>query len=87
MKLVWWTSDYPVERGASASVGHYGHAALWLNGLVYVDGNTETTSFVINCYNPVNNLWSSSIQTPYSFFAMARLCNNLFIGGGIDKSR
>lgn len=85
--------DEPVKfqwkEGVPAPVGRYGHTAVWLNGLVYVGGGTETdwkVSFTIDCYDPVNNLWSSCIKTPYNFFAMTTLCNNLLIVGGIDKS-
>jgi len=69
-------------------VGRYGHTAVWLNGLVYVGGGFETggRSYTINCYDPVNNLWSSSpINTPYCHFAMTTLNNNLLIAGGEDK--
>jgi len=71
-------------------VGRSSHTAVWLNGLVYVGGGFETRvgkSYTINCYNPVNNIWSSSpINTPYSLFAMTTLNNNLLIAGGYDKS-
>jgi len=78
------------EEGAPAPMGCSTHTALWLNGLVYVGGGYETEvyggSYTINCYNPVNNLWSSSpINTPYCFFAMTTLNNNLPIAGGEDK--
>jgi len=71
-------------------VGRAGHTAVWLNGLVYVGGGFQTGvlsgSYTINCYNPVNNLWSSSpINTPYCYFAMTTLNNNLLIAGGEDK--
>ena len=77
------------EEGASAPVDHYGHTAVWLNGLVYVGGGYEAgwkASYIINCYNPVNNLWSSSINTPYSFFAMTTLNNKLVTAGGRDRN-
>ena len=77
------------EEGAPASVGRRGHTAVWLNGLVYVGGGWETggkASYVINCYDPVNNSWSSSINTPYYNFAMTTLNNNLVIAGGEDTS-
>ena len=70
-------------------MGRYGHTAVWLNGLVYVGGGYETgwkRSFIINCYDPVNNSWSSSINTPYCLFAMTTLNNRLLIAGGEDKS-
>ena len=77
------------EEGAPAPVGCYGHTAVWLNGLVYVGGGYETvykTSYMINCYDPVNNSWNSSINTPYSQFAMTTLNNKLVTAGGVDKS-
>jgi len=70
-------------------VGHCGNTAVWLNGLVYVGGGYEAglkESYTINCYDPVNNLWSSyPINTPYCYFAMTTLNNNLLIAGGWDK--
>ena len=70
-------------------MGRYAHTAVWLNGLVYVGGGYETgmrSSYIINCYDPVNNSWSSPINTPYCHFAMTALNNNLLIAGGLDKS-
>jgi len=70
-------------------VGRAVHTAVWLNGLVYVGGGYETgsnDSYIINCYDPVNNLWKSSpINSPYCYFAMTTLNNNLLISGGYDK--
>ena len=43
-------------------------------------------SHIINCYDPVNNSWSSPINTPYCFFAMTKLNNKLLIAGGDDKN-
>ena len=66
-----------------------GYTAVWLNGLVYVGGGFETggkLSFIINCYDPVNNSWSSPFNTPYCLFAMTTLNNKLLIAGGLDKS-
>ena len=66
-----------------------GHTAAWLNGLVYVGGGWETgamESYIINCYDPVNNSWSSPIDTPYCHFAMTTLNKKLLIAGGQDKS-
>ena len=77
------------EEGAPAPVGRYGHTAVWLNGLVYVGGGWETggnDSYTINCYDPVNNSWSSPINTPYCYFAMTTLNNKLLTAGGEDKS-
>ena len=71
-------------------MGRVSHTAVWLNGLVYVGGGLETggqRSHIINCYDPVNNSWSSAINTPYSWFAMTILNNILLIAGGRqDKS-
>ena len=77
------------EEGAPAPVGCYGHIAIWLNGLVYVRGGWETvyqSSCIINCYDPVNNSWSSSINTAYCNFAMTTLNNKLVTAGGRDRS-
>ena len=70
-------------------MGRVDHTAVWLNGLVYVGGGIETRfdpSYIINCYDPVNNSWSSPINTPYCVFAMTTLNNKLLIAGGVDKS-
>ena len=77
------------EEGAPAPVSRYGHTAVWLNGLVYVGGGWETgyqLSYIINCYDPVNNSWSSSINTAYCDFAMTTLNNKLVTAGGRDRS-
>ena len=78
------------EEGAPAPVGHAYHIAVWLNGLVYVGGGYETgwkaSSYIINCYDPVNNSWSSPINTPYCYFAMTTLNDKLLTAGGEDKS-
>ena len=77
------------EEGAPVPVGCAGHTAVWLNGLVYMGGGIETgwkSSYTINCYDPVNNSWSSPINTPYSLFAMTTLNSKLLIAGGKDKS-
>ena len=42
-------------------------------------------SLTIDCYDPVNNSWSSPINTSYSFFAMTTLNKRLIIAGGRDK--
>ena len=72
------------EEGAPAPVGCAYHTAVWLNGLVYVGGGFETgqRSYIINCYDPVNNSWSSPINTTYCHFAMTTLNNKLLIAGG-----
>ena len=70
-------------------MGGHKHTAVWLNGLVFVGGGCETgwkPSCIINCYNPVNNSWNSSINTPYSLFAMTILNNKLVTAGGVDKN-
>ena len=70
-------------------MGHVHHTAVWLNGLVYLGGGIETglsPSYTINCYDPVNNSWSSPINTPCCNFAMTTLNNKLLIAGGGDKS-
>ena len=70
-------------------MGHYGHTAVWLNGLVYVGGGYDTaleSSYIINCYDPVNNSWSSSINTACCDFAMTTLNNKLVTAGGEDRS-
>ena len=69
-------------------MSRYGHTAVWLNGLVYVGGGYETggESYIINCYDPVNNSWRSSINTPNCYFAMTTLNDNLLIAGGEDRS-
>ena len=43
-------------------------------------------SYIINCYDPVNNSWSSSINIPYYDFAMTTLNNKLVTAGGWDRS-
>ena len=75
------------EEGAPKPVGCWGHTAVWLNGVVYVSGGYYTggISFTINCYDPVNNSWSSPINTSYSLFAMTTMNSRLIIAGGRDK--
>ena len=75
------------EEGAPAPLPCCFHTAIWLNEVVYVGGGYETgvgSSYVINCYDPINNSWSS-INAPYYFFAMTTLDNSLIIAGGCDK--
>ena len=81
--------DIKWEEGVPAPVGLSDHTAVWLNGLVYVGGGNETrgASYIINCYDPVNNSWSSSINTPCCFFTMTTLNNELVTAGGKDRSR
>ena len=70
-------------------MGCYDHTAVWLNGLVYVGGGYESVwkpSYIINCYDPVNNSWSSSINIPCCEFAMTTLQNKLLNAGGKDRS-
>ena len=76
------------EVGAPTPVGFSCHTAIWLNGVVYVGGGyvTKGSSFTINSYHPVNNSWSSPVNTPCGHFAMTALNKRLIIAGGIDKS-
>ena len=70
-------------------MGCVDHTAVQLNGLVYVGGGSETrvgASYTINCYDPLKNSWSSTVNTPYCYFAMTTLNNKLLIAGGEDKS-
>ena len=75
-------------EGARGPVSRQGHTAVWLNGVVYMGGGYETggtPSYTINCYDPVNNLWSPPINTLYCHFAITTLNNRLLIAGGRDK--
>ena len=77
------------EEGAPVPVSRAYHTAVWLNGLVYVGGGWESglkPSHDINCYDPVNNSWSSPVNTPYCLFAMTTLNNNILIAGGKDTT-
>ena len=74
------------NEGAPAPEKHNSHIAVWLNGLVYVGGGNGKHSYTIDSYNPVINLWSAPINTPYQYFAMTILNNKLLIAGGEDKS-
>ena len=76
------------EEGAPAPVCRANHTAVWLNGLVYVGGGYEDTkgSYTINCYDPVKNLWNSTINISHCLFAMTKLKNKLLIAGGSDKN-
>ena len=77
------------EEALAAPVSCCRHTAVWLNGVVYVGSGYEAggkRSHAINCYDPVNNSWSSPINTPYCLFAMTTLNNKLLIAGGWDKS-
>ena len=47
--------------------------------------DTKKLLYIINCYDPVNNSWSSPINTPYYYFAMTTLNDRLLIAGGLDK--
>ena len=85
------------NKGACIPVGASGHTAVWLDGVVYVGGGTTIGPEkqvsggkpvkaqplrVINCYDPVNNLWLTPINTPQCYFAMTTLNNKLLIAGG-----
>ena len=74
------------KEGAPSPEKHNSHIAVWLNGLVYVGGGNGKHSYTIDSYNPVRNLWSAPINTPYHYFAMTILNNKLLIAGGEDKS-
>ena len=77
------------EEGAPAPVSCCRQTAVWLNGVVYVGGGLEVgrkDSYTISCYDPVNNSWSSTINSPYCSFAMTTLSNKLLIVGGRNKS-
>ena len=75
-------------------MGRVDHTATWLNGLVYVGGglvggglgDTMRASYIINCYDPVNNSWWSPINIPYCHFAMTTLNNKLLTAGGMNNS-
>ena len=76
------------ENGAAAPVHCALHTAVWLNGLVYVGGIFEAgwkDSYAIYCYDPVDDSWDSPINTPYCYFAMTVLNDNLLTVGGRDK--
>ena len=75
--------DIKWEEGAPAPVRNAAHTMVWLNGVVYVGGGFR--SFTINCYDPVNNIWRSPINTTSYLFAMTTLNNKLIIAGGKDK--
>ena len=69
-------------------MAHQAHIAVCLNGLVYVGGGYEVgykPSYTIDCYDPVNNSWSSSINIPYALFTMTTL-NTLVTAGGKDEN-
>ena len=77
------------KEGTPAPVGRADHTAAWLNGLVYVGGGYEsgnTNSYKIDCYDPIKDLWSSPINTPYRHFAIVTLNNKLLAVGGVDKN-
>ena len=77
------------EEGAPVPVGRGSHTAVWLNGRVYVGGgfvDQRGELYSINCYDPLKNSWSSTIDTPYFYFAMTTLNNKLLTAGGQDKS-
>ena len=73
------------EEGAPAPVGLHLNTAVWLNGLVYVGG--DYASYIINCYDPVNNSWRTPIITPYCDTAMTTLNNKLVTAGGKEGGK
>ena len=69
--------------------------AVLLHGNVYVGGGSQECFDVehkhdyqnchrLDVYNPITNLWSTPITTPYSWFAMTVLDNKLLIAGGME---
>ena len=77
------------EEGAPVPVKRSYHTAVWLNGRVYVGGgfvDQRGELYTINCYDPLKNSWSSTINTPYCYFAMTTLNSKLLTAGGQDKS-
>ena len=73
------------EEGSPASVGCYGHVAIWLNGQVYIGGGYDKIlepSYTIKCYDPVNNSWSFSVTTPHHYFAMTTINSKIVTAGG-----
>ena len=77
------------KEGAPAPEGYNSHTAVWLNGLVYVGGGygIKSDTFIMYSYNPVSNLWSAPIKTPYHYFAMTTLNNKLLTAGGENNSK
>ena len=49
-------------------------------------GGGSLYSCGIVCYDPVNNSWTSPINTPYSLFTLTTLNNKLLTVGGIDQN-
>ena len=80
------------EEGDPAPVKfYYGHTTVWLNGMVYVGGGYVYETIFnhpcrIDCYDPVNNSWSSPINTPCSLFALTTLNNKLLTVGGVKQN-
>ena len=79
---------------APLPVGHVGHTAVLLGRTVYVGGGFEGASaqdcqksYRLDVYNLTNNQWNSSpITTPYRWFAMTVLDDQLVIAGGATKN-
>ena len=76
------------KNGAQAPENRYGHAALCLNGMIYVGGgmNKIESSYTIDCFDVINDSWIPSIDTPYCFFSMTVLNNKLILVGGYNKN-
>ena len=78
------------EEKAPAPVDFYDkYTVVWLNGVVYVGGSYESLTehlYRIDCYDPVNNSWSSPINTPYSLFTLTTLNNKLLTVGGVKQN-
>ena len=82
------------EDLAPLPVGHNGHTAVLLGGVVYVGGGFEgrsindyQDSYRLDVYNLTTNQWSSTpITTPYSWFALTVLDDKLVTAGGVTKN-
>ena len=86
-KTVKWDELAPLP------VGRNGHTAMLLGGSVYVGGgyegrsiNDRQVSYRLDVYNLTTYQWSSSITTPYRWFAMTVLDDKLVTAGGETKN-
>lgn len=75
--------------GAPAPVKLVPYGAIYHNGLVYVGGHGAEidTAYRLYVFDPVNNLWRSSIITSYCSFGMATLHNKLITVGGTTRGK
>jgi len=66
------------------------HTAVLCNGRIYIGGRNVGLGFPsyrIDVYTPAKNSWSKyPINTPYHWFAMTTLNNQLITAGGDNKS-